>query len=147
MVISKELDVTPEELFGVLRASAVSDVASALGKKEENVHLKSGYSYKKELTPRKGRSETSNVKIVRFEEPTAYEVKIDSPRGTYHMAWDLKPTEKGTLVTYTDEVAYVRRRLDFNASMNRLLYDRGAKKRARGLFRSMVAYIKANREV
>lgn len=148
MVVSMELEVTAEELFNLVLDSVVADVSASTGKKPENVNLRQGFSYKKDLTTRGGRRESAKVVLEQLEPPFAYIARIESKRGTYRMSYKIAELGEGRVsVTYeeTHEDPDARP-FDVAAKFGKFLFERSARTRARNTLRQMGQYIEEHRE-
>ena len=128
----KKMKASPEEFYDLMLNSAVYDVEQATGKKVSVEEIKTGYTYRKNLTNKLGKEGSAIGTFTKIEKPYIYEMDFKTARGhnkiSYHIA---KVDNQSIEVTYEEIYEPVDKRHDMNSKIMMFFYKKSTEKQAK----------------
>lgn len=119
MEVNMALDVTPEELFGVITQSLEYDIKQSTGKSVRADRITPGYSYKKQLQSKMGKEAAVTVTIEEFSPQTGYVARFDSGSGKNWVKYLMEPLDDGQAVglSYVEEYEGAKTSMNINGAV------------------------------
>ena len=102
MKVNKTINQPIKKIFEVLYNSLIEDIKlsnSSVNKEK----VKSGFTYKKNLSPQVGKEVEVNVNILELENPTKYKVSFDSSKGVNYLSYYLEKIDENTTKVELEE--------------------------------------------
>lgn len=102
MKVNKTINQPIKKIFEVLYNSLIEDIKlsnSSVNKEK----VKSGFTYKKKLSPQVGKEVEVNVNILELENPTKYKVSFDSSKGVNYLSYYLEKIDENTTKVELEE--------------------------------------------
>jgi len=147
MKVSRIMNASAEEVYGLMLESAKADVEQATGKKINENDIKTGYSYRKNLTNRMGKEGSSIATFTRIIKPRVYEIEFKTARGFNKVIYEIEALENGQVeVTYEEVYDAADKRQDLNYKIVSFFYNRGSKKRMERMLELMEQHVANRRE-
>lgn len=142
MQVQEKLYVSADEFFQKLGDSVAYDITNSTGKKIRAKQITKGYSYTKTLKGKVSRKGSVKVTIAEFEAPVKYVAEFQSSQGVNYVSYVIEQLDDEHIgVTYSEDFKGASAMKSANFKVMSFFYNRGAKKKATRLLRSIEAYI------
>ncbi|MDR2833634.1 MAG: DUF3284 domain-containing protein [Streptococcaceae bacterium] len=141
MQATRKMNIDAKSFFDMILTSAKYDIEQSTKEAIALEDIKTGFTYKKDLTNKVGKMGDSITTLTTVDVPFVYEASFKTARGINTVSYKVEQLSDGINVTYSEDYIPATSTLQLNNKIVSIFFKRSNKKRMKGMLKMMEEHL------